>query len=69
MTVEDALSRRTRSLLLDAQAAIECAPIVAALLASELGRDNDWQQQQTLSFGELAKGYLPDPEKSLNAIP
>jgi glycerol-3-phosphate dehydrogenase len=69
MTVEDALSRRTRSLLLDAQAAIECAPMVAALLASELGRDNDWQQQQILSFGELAKGYLPDPEKSLNSIP
>jgi len=69
MTVEDALSRRTRSLLLDARAAIECAPLVAALLASELGRNNDWQRQQTLSFTELAKGYLPDPEKSLNSIP
>jgi hypothetical protein len=43
--------------------------MVAALLASELGRDNDWQQQQILLFEELAKGYLPDPEKSLNAIP
>ena len=69
MTVEDALSRRTRSLLLDAQAAIECAPLVAALLASELGRDNDWQLQQTAAFSELAKGYLPDPEKNLNSIP
>jgi len=69
MTVEDALSRRTRSLLLDAQAAIECAPLVAALLASELGRDDDWQRQQILLFTKLAKGYLPDAEKSLKSIP
>ena len=58
MTVEDALSRRTRSLLLDAQAAIECAPAVAALLATELGHDRDWEVRQTQAFGELAKGYL-----------
>ena len=58
MTVEDALSRRTRSLLLDAQAAIECAPAVAALLATELGHDRDWEARQTQAFGELAKGYL-----------
>jgi glycerol-3-phosphate dehydrogenase len=58
LTVEDALSRRTRSLLLDAQAAIECAPVVAALLATELGHDQDWQVRQTETFRELAKGYL-----------
>jgi glycerol-3-phosphate dehydrogenase len=58
MTVEDALSRRTRSLLLDAQAAIECAPAVAALLATELGHDQDWQTGQTEAFAVLAKGYL-----------
>jgi glycerol-3-phosphate dehydrogenase len=58
LTVEDALSRRTRSLLLDAKAAIECAPVVAALLATELGHDQDWQVRQTEAFGELAKGYL-----------
>jgi glycerol-3-phosphate dehydrogenase len=58
LTVEDALSRRTRSLLLDAQAAIECAPVVAALLATELGHDQDWQVRQTEAFAELAKGYL-----------
>jgi glycerol-3-phosphate dehydrogenase len=63
MTVEDALSRRTRSLLLDARAAIDCAPLVASLLATELGRDQDWQVQQTAEFRELAKGYL------LNSIP
>jgi glycerol-3-phosphate dehydrogenase len=58
LTVEDALSRRTRSLLLDAQAAIECAPMVAALLATELGHDQAWQVKQTEAFAELAKGYL-----------
>lgn len=58
MTVEDALSRRTRSLLLDAQAAIECAEPVAALLAAELGRDEEWQRRQVEEFKALAKGYL-----------
>ncbi len=30
MTVDDALARRTRALLLDAKAAIESAPVVAS---------------------------------------
>jgi glycerol-3-phosphate dehydrogenase len=59
MTVEDALSRRTRALLLDAAAAIECAPLVAELLARELGRDVSWQEQQTAEFRQLAIHYLP----------
>jgi glycerol-3-phosphate dehydrogenase len=60
MTVEDALSRRTRSLLLDAGAAIECAPLVASLLAAELGRDETWKTQQINFFRELAGNYLPE---------
>ncbi len=60
MTVEDALSRRTRSLLLDARAAMECAEAVAALLAKELNRDQAWQQSQVEEFGRLAAGYLVD---------
>jgi glycerol-3-phosphate dehydrogenase len=58
MTVEDALSRRTRALLLDARAAIESAPAVAELLAKELGRDEQWQRHQVEEFGKLAQGYL-----------
>ena len=58
MTVDDALSRRTRSLLLDAQAAIDCAEPVAAILAAQLGRDLAWQQQQVRDFKQLAAGYL-----------
>jgi glycerol-3-phosphate dehydrogenase len=58
MTVEDALSRRTRSLLLDARAAIDCAEPVARMLAGELGRDGEWQRQQVEEFKGLAAGYL-----------
>lgn len=56
-TVEDVLSRRTRMLLLHAAAAIEAAPKVAALLARELGRNENWQEQQVQEFRALAAGY------------
>ena len=39
-TVDDVLSRRTRCLLFDAQAAIEVAPRVAELMATELGYES-----------------------------
>lgn len=58
VTVEDALSRRTRALLLDARAAMECAGVVAELLARELGKDASWQQQQVVAFRQLAESYL-----------
>jgi len=57
-TVEDVLARRTRALFLDARAAIEMAPKAAALLARELGRDEEWQASQVASFRKLACGYL-----------
>ena len=57
-TVEDVLARRTRALLLDARASIEAAPMVAELLAVELGRDAAWQQAQVRDYSALAKGYL-----------
>jgi glycerol-3-phosphate dehydrogenase len=60
-TVEDVLSRRTRALLLDARAAMEMAPAVAALLAAELGRDPSWVRDEVEAFGRLAAGYLPRP--------
>ena len=58
LTVEDALSRRTRALLLDAQAAIEAAPLVARLMARELGRGEDWVEEQLAEFTALAMGYI-----------
>lgn len=59
MTLEDALSRRTRALLLDANAAIEAAPEVAALLAGEMNKDAAWIKDQVDTFTLLAKNYLP----------
>ena len=58
-TVDDVLSRRTRALLLNASAAIECADRVAAALAQELNCDDLWRNEQVEQFRELAKGYLP----------
>ncbi len=58
-TVEDVLSRRSRALLLDAWAAAEVAPAVAALLTKEFGRGPVWEAGQIAVFRELAEGYLP----------
>ncbi len=59
-TVEDFLSRRTRTLLLNARISMEMAEPVAALLAEELGRNDAWLQRQIQEYTELASGYLPD---------
>lgn len=58
MTVEDVLSRRTRALVLDAKAAIDAAPVVAALLAGLLQKTEEWQQWQVKDFTALAQKYL-----------
>lgn len=57
-SVEDVLARRTRALLLDARASIEAAPVVADLLAHELGRDAAWQTAQVDAYTKLARGYV-----------
>jgi glycerol-3-phosphate dehydrogenase len=54
-TVDDVLSRRTRALFLDAEAARESAAAVAALLAEELGRDEAWQTGQVAAFEAIAR--------------
>ncbi len=59
-TVDDVLARRSRSLLLDARAALEAAPAVAEILASELGRSEAWTRDQTEAFSALAGRYLPE---------
>jgi glycerol-3-phosphate dehydrogenase len=56
-SVEDVRARRTRALLLDARASAAIAPAVAALLAAELGRDEEWQRRQVAEYRELAAGY------------
>ncbi len=57
-TVDDVLSRRTRALFLNARAAIDMAPVVAKLMAEELGAGQVWIDQQLQQFNELARKYL-----------
>jgi glycerol-3-phosphate dehydrogenase len=57
-TLDDALARRTRALLLDARAAVEAAPATALLLAGELGKDSAWADAQVKAFNSLAAQYI-----------
>jgi glycerol-3-phosphate dehydrogenase len=57
-TVDDILSRRLRITFLDTKLAVSVAPVVATILARELGRDAQWQRQQVEEFTALAQGFL-----------
>lgn len=61
-TVDDFLARRTRSLFLNARAACEAAPKVAALIAAELGYPEQWQREQVAAFETISRQYLPVKE-------
>jgi glycerol-3-phosphate dehydrogenase len=56
--VEDVLARRLRVLFLDANVAIEVAPTVATLMATELNENKEWIDKEVASFTLLAKQYL-----------
>jgi glycerol-3-phosphate dehydrogenase len=53
-TLDDVLARRTRALFLNARAAIEMAPAVAALMAGELRQDSAWVEGQLRDFASIA---------------
>ncbi|WP_156309245.1 glycerol-3-phosphate dehydrogenase/oxidase [Sphingobacterium endophyticum] len=55
--VEDFLARRCRLLLLDAKASMIAAPKVAQLMAKELGKTEEWIQEEVNQYIELAKRY------------
>jgi len=59
-SVEDVLARRCRALILNAAAAVEMAPEVAALMAAELGHDAAWQRREVEAFTQLASQYRLD---------
>lgn len=59
--IDDVLARRSRSLLIDARAAIEAAATVGQLMAQELGRDHAWIDRQVDAFCAIATSYLPQP--------
>jgi glycerol-3-phosphate dehydrogenase len=57
-TTEDVLARRLRALFLDARAAIEAAPTVAAMVGAELGREETAVAKDLAAFKVIADGYL-----------
>lgn len=58
INIEDFLSRRTRLLLLNPKEALRIAPIVAEIMAKELGKDEAWQEKEIENFKNLTKIYL-----------
>jgi len=57
-TIEDFLSRRTRSLLLDARASLKMAAGVAEIMALELNRSGEWVKDQIDGYHTLVKKYI-----------
>lgn len=57
-TLEDLLSRRTRALLLDAKESVRIARPVAEIMAKELGRDEQWVNDQVVHYLQLAERYI-----------
>jgi glycerol-3-phosphate dehydrogenase len=58
VNVEDILARRTRALLLNALVSQEIAPAVAAIMAQELGHNENWQTMQVELYNTLVKNYI-----------
>lgn len=56
-TLEDVLSRRTRSLLLDAKQTQKIAPQIASIMAKELKKDKEWEKNQVSQFTSLCENY------------
>ncbi len=54
MQLEDVLARRTRLLFLDVEAAVEVAPLVAKVMADELGESEPWVRKQISLFNTVA---------------
>lgn len=58
-TVSDVLVRRIPALYMNRQVALTSAPLVARILAQELGRDEAWMAAQVNSMRQQAKACLP----------
>jgi glycerol-3-phosphate dehydrogenase len=62
-SLDDALARRTRAIILNAKATVAIAPAVAKLLARELGKDEAWAAAQVKSFVAMAAQYIAQGSK------
>ena len=60
-TVSDVLVRRTPALILHRHAALASAPVVANILAQELGRDEAWVAAQVNAMRQQVEACLPAP--------
>ncbi len=60
-TLDDCLSRRTRTLQLDVKESLRIAPRVAEIMAREMGYNQNWETKQVRAYTALAKNYLPKP--------
>lgn len=60
VSVEDILARRTRSLFLDAEAAMEAAEGVAQMMQQEWNLDSCWKDRQIQAFREVAQKFRPE---------
>lgn len=58
MTIEDFLSRRRRYLVLDTRASLKMAPVVAGLMAKEMGMDNVWIDEELSRYKKLTENFL-----------
>ena len=61
--VEDVLARRVRLLFVDAGEAIKAAPLVAEVMAEELGKDQAWIDEEVKEFTELAENNIASKVK------
>ena len=58
MSVEDVLARRTRTLFLNATEAKNLALQVAEIMATEMGEDQTWIENQCKQFNQLVEKYI-----------
>jgi glycerol-3-phosphate dehydrogenase len=60
-TVDDVLARRSRSLFLNASAALSIATEVARIMAKELEKDETWCSHQLREFTAIAQHFMLHP--------
>ncbi len=58
LTVEDVLSRRTRMLILDPEAAVKAAERVAITMAKVLQKEESWIASELINFNKIAEKYM-----------
>jgi len=69
LKIEDFLARRIRFLLLDAKASLQAAPLVAKTMAEQLGKDQQWIDQELKDYATLVQQYSLDDNLPLAEKP